>query len=80
MKATIAIDWSSRVVYSIEEALDNIEVSTFEDWLNENYESSEVWDLDEEKRRQILEDYEEYVNDEKERTLAYDYEIMTIDV
>ena len=80
MKAAIAIDWSSRVVYSIEEALDNIEVSTFEDWLNDNYESSEVWDFDEEKRKQILNEYEEYVNDEKERTLAYDYEIMTIDV
>lgn len=80
MKATIAIDWSSRAVYSVEEALYNIEVSTFEDWLNENYESSEVWDLNKEKRRQILEDYEGYVEDEKEKILDDDYEIMTIDV
>lgn len=73
MANTIYIDWKERIVITsaseleklIEKHIEELESEiTFDNWLDENYFASDVFDMDEEKKREVQDEYEERLRDE----------------
>lgn len=66
MKVKIYVNWYSREIISEKDFKEKVEEATqdykedecfFSEWLNEHYSTGEIWNLDEDRRREVRSDY-----------------------
>ena len=89
MKVKIYVNWERAEIINekefkekIAEAINTYKTDTFyfNDWLTDNYASSEIWEMSEKERAKLLEEYAEVCQEWAEEEIDGDWEEKEIEV
>ena len=79
----IYVEWERREIYSdkqvlIEQMLEDETLTSFENYLEEHYYIEEIFDLNEQEKKQIEKDYEDYLEREFETYLKNNSDYIAV--
>lgn len=83
----VYVNWCEQKIISQEEVDEliskkaaeiNRSMSDFDDWLNSNYDASEIWDSDEDWRGLVEKEWADFCYEEAEAEILRDYEAYSI--
>ena len=89
MKVTVFVSWSENVILTEKEFENEIESETldrfddsdfFDEWLDRNFDPSEVFSFTESEKETHRDRYKEYCRQEAKMALLEEYEVIELEV